>query len=33
MSEELISVIDAARQIGKAKQSVFKILKCLEIDT
>lgn len=33
MSQELISVIDAARQIGKAKQSVFKILKRLGIET
>ena len=33
MSQELISVIDAARQIGKAKQGVFKILKRLGIET
>ncbi len=33
MSEELISVIDAAKQIGKAKQSVFKVLKRLGIET
>lgn len=33
MSEELISVIDAARQTGKVKQSVFKVLKRLGIET
>jgi hypothetical protein len=33
MSEELISVIDAAKQIGKVRQSVFKVLKRLGIET
>jgi hypothetical protein len=33
MSQDLISVIDAARQIGKRKQAVFKILKRLGIET
>ncbi|MGB8699306.1 MAG: hypothetical protein WCD18_07820 [Thermosynechococcaceae cyanobacterium] len=33
MSQDLISVIDAARQIGKRKQGVFKILKRLGIET
>jgi hypothetical protein len=33
MSQDLISVIDAARQIGRRKQSVFKILKRLSIET
>jgi hypothetical protein len=33
MSQDLISVIDAARQIGKRKQAVFKVLKRLGIET
>jgi hypothetical protein len=34
MSEELISVIDATRQIGKVKQSIFfKVLKRLGFET
>jgi hypothetical protein len=33
MSQDLISVIDAARQIGKAKQHIFKKLKRLGIET
>lgn len=33
MSEDLISVIDIANEVGKRKQSVFKILRRLGIET
>jgi hypothetical protein len=33
MDQELISVSDVARHHGKRKQTVFKVLKRLEIDT
>jgi hypothetical protein len=33
MDEELISVLDLSRQLGKRKQTVFKILKRLGIET
>jgi hypothetical protein len=33
MDEELISVLDIASQLGKRKQTVFKILKRLRIET
>jgi IS30 family transposase len=33
MSEDYISVIDVAKQIGKAKQTVLKVLKRLGIES
>jgi hypothetical protein len=32
MAEELISVIDIARELGKSKQTIFKVLKRLRIE-
>jgi hypothetical protein len=33
MDEELISVLDLSRQLGKRKQTIFKVLKRLRIET
>jgi len=32
MSEDLISIIDVAKQVGKGKQTVFNVLKRLGIE-